>query len=29
VIFTLFLTAYAFHTALGGQPMWSAKILDE
>jgi len=29
VIFIILLTAYAFHTALGGQPMWSAKILDE
>jgi len=29
VVFTILLTAFAFHTALGGQPMWSAKILDE
>jgi serine/threonine-protein kinase len=29
VVFIVLLTAYAFHTALGGQPMWSAKILDE
>ncbi|MEA2325045.1 MAG: eukaryotic-like serine/threonine-protein kinase [Thermoanaerobaculia bacterium] len=29
VIFVVLLTAFAFRTALGGQPMFSAKLLDE
>lgn len=29
LIFIALLTAFAFRTALGGQPMWSARLLDE
>jgi hypothetical protein len=29
VIVIALLTAFAFHVALGGQPMWSARLLDE
>ncbi|MGH7486872.1 MAG: hypothetical protein ACREMY_14915 [bacterium] len=29
VIFIALLTAFAFRTALGGQPMFSARLLDE
>jgi hypothetical protein len=29
IVFVVLLTAFAFRTALGGQPMFSAKLLDE